>query len=71
MTDELAPQVGTVEQAHAYFCQRMQEGEAKHPLYLDQRGLSFIEPKHHGRIGLAIPDDGSSVPGKVLLKAVY
>lgn len=71
MTDELAPRIGTVEQAYELFRQHMKDGKAKHPLYLDQRGLSFLEPKHHNNIGLGVPDDCTSANGKVFLKAVY
>lgn len=63
--------VGTVEQAYEYFGQHMQDGKAKFGIYLDQRGMSYIEPRHHGNIGLAIPDDGDSVDDRVFMRAIY
>lgn len=54
------PPVGTVEQMFWLFAQHMRAGKAKYRTYVDQRGLSYLEPKHHGRIGLAIPPDGET-----------
>jgi len=69
--DIFAPLPDTAEQLRDYFEWVVQTGGGSRRVWLDQRGLSFIEPKHHGIIGLAIPDDGETDGNKVFLRAVY
>lgn len=54
------PVLPTVEQLRDYCDSHVQAGRGKFRPMLDQRGLGFIQPQHHGKISIGIPPDGET-----------
>lgn len=57
-----------------YFIKQCEEGRGNNYTYLDQRGLGFLQQKHHGKIAIGIPPEGEThdeKTGRVFVQAKY
>lgn len=62
----------TPEQARDYFEWHVQNGRGQDKLVGDQRGLSFLQPKHHANIRLGTPPtDETFGDGKVYFRLEF
>ncbi len=67
------PFAATCQQMRDYFARECQAGRDQSLAFLDQRGLGFIQPKHHGQISLGIPPEGETHDnaGRVFVQGKY
>ncbi len=68
------PHLPTCKQMRDYFDMHCLAGREDANAFLDQRGLGFIQPKHHGNIALGIPPEGEThddATGRVFVRGKY
>lgn len=70
----IPPGAARIEQLADYFSWLVETGHGKDLAYIDQRGLSFLQPKHHACLAVGIPPEGEthdSKAGRSFVRAVF
>lgn len=60
------PFASTCEQLRNHLDWHVREGRGDYTPFLDQRGLGYLRPEHHGSISLAVPPDGETHDPKTM-----
>lgn len=74
ISQELPPSAVSMEQLRDYCDFHINNGRGKQPAMVDQRGLGFLQPKHHANVALGIPPDGEMhdpATGRCFVRAVF
>lgn len=62
----------TLLELRAYINEHIAAGRGDHAPVIDQRGLGFLQPKHHHRVGLSAPPEGHThTADRVFLRAAF